>query len=283
MSSVLHPSLGLGPVSLRISDLARSIRFYTEVVGLRILRQQGRTVELTADGRHTLVQLHEVEALRPKGRAAGLYHYAILLPDRESLGLALRNLIAHNISVGQGDHLVSEALYINDPDGNGIEIYADRPRDSWKRDANGEYVMATDPVDVEGLLALTDGLEWTGLPEGTVMGHVHFHVSDLAEARRFYCDILGFEVTAAYGGAALFVAAGGYHHHVGLNTWAGRGIPNTAPNQAGIEHYTIQLPSSEEIETVISRLRDSGHEAEQRDDAWYVLDPSDIWIRLMTA
>lgn len=283
MSAVLHPSAELGPVSLRISNLARSIPFYTEVIGLKMLRQQGKRAELTADGRSTLVILHEIADPLPKVRAAGLYHFAILLPDRVSLGLSLRNLLTHNISVGQGDHLVSEALYINDPDGNGIEIYADRPRNTWKRRENGEYVMTTDPVDIEGLLALSDGLKWTGMPEATVMGHVHFHVSDLAEARRFYCDILGFEVTAAYGEAALFVAAGGYHHHVGLNTWAGVGIPNTPRNGVGIEHFTIQLPNNEEVEAVLSRLREAGHKTEQRDGVWCVLDPTDIWVRLVAA
>ena len=156
MTAIIHPSTKLGPVSLRISNLAQSVRFYTEVVGLKMLRQHGRVAELTADGKQPLLIIEEIQDLvRPQTRTAGLYHFAILVPNRESLGLALANLIAHNISVGQGDHLVSEALYINDPDGNGIEIYADRPRDTWKRDANGEYVMTTDPVDVEGLLALS--------------------------------------------------------------------------------------------------------------------------------
>lgn len=284
MTAIIHPSTKLGPVSLRIRNLAQSVRFYTEVVGLRMLRQHGRIAELTADGKQPLLIIEEVQDLViSQTRTAGLYHFAILVPDREALGLALANLAAHNIPVGQGDHLVSEALYINDPDGNGIEIYADRPKDTWKRDANGEYVMTTDPVDVEGLLALSQGKEWHGLPEGTVIGHVHFHVSDLNKARAFYCDVLGFELTAHYGGAALFISAGGYHHHIGLNVWAGVGVPNTPRNVAGMEEYTIVLPSREAHDEVIDRIRQAGLQLEQRDGTFAVQDPSDIWIRLVVA
>lgn len=128
---------------------------------------------------------------------------------------------------------MSEALYLNDPDQNGIEIYADRPRDTWRRDESGEYIMSTDPVDVDGLLAVSEGAEWRGLPPATQIGHVHFHVGDLREAERFYCQILGFEITAHYGGAALFVSAGGYHHHIGLNTWAGVGAPRRRRTRSG--------------------------------------------------
>lgn len=282
MSEVLHPSTELGQVSLRIRNLATSVRFYTEVVGLKMLRQQGRVAELTADGKTTLLVLEEVEGLKvqPERTAAGLYHFAILVPDRESLGLVIRNLVAHNVPVGQGDHLVSEALYISDPDNNGIEIYVDRPRDTWRRDAKGEIIMATDPVDVEGLLAVSEGKEWNGLPSGTVIGHVHFHVSNLDKAKRFYCDVLGFELTAHYGSAALFISAGGYHHHLGLNVWAGSGVPNTPRNAVGINYFTVVLPNAEELEAVSGRIRDAGLTLEQRDGDYYVKDPSDIEVRL---
>lgn len=284
MTAIIHPSMKLGPVSLRIRNLAQSVRFYTEVVGLRMLRQHGRIAELTADGKRPLLIVEEVQDLViSQTRTAGLYHFAILVPDREALSLALANLIAHNISVGQGDHLVSEALYINDPDGNGIEIYADRPKEDWKRDANGEYVMTTDPVDIEGLLALSQDKEWQGLPEGTVIGHVHFHVSDLDQARAFYCDVLGFELTAHYGSAALFISAGGYHHHIGLNIWAGVGVPNTPRNAAGMEDFTIELPNQEAFEEVTGRILEAGLQLQERDGIFAVQDPSDIWIRLAVA
>ncbi|WP_054955862.1 VOC family protein [Paenibacillus dakarensis] len=281
MPAVLHPSTELGQISLRIRNLARSIQFYTEVVGLRMLRLEGKVAELTADGKSTMLVLEEVEGLvqQPERTAAGLYHFAILVPDRVSLGLALRNLAAHHIPIGQGDHLVSEALYFSDPDHNGIEIYADRPRDTWKWDAQGEIGMTTDPVDVEGLLAESEGKEWRGLPEGTVIGHVHFHVSDLQEAKRFYCDVLGFELTAHYGNAALFLSAGGYHHHIGLNVWAGAGVPNTPWSAAGMSYFTVMLPDKEELEVVKGRIRSAGLVIEERGGDFYVKDPSDIEVR----
>ncbi len=284
MSAALHPSTELGQVSLRIRNLARSVTFYTKVIGLKVLRQQGRVAELTADGKHPLLVLEEVEGLirQPERTAAGLYHFAILVPDRKTLGLVLRNLSAHQIPVGQGDHLVSEALYLSDPDNNGIEIYADRPRDTWKRDAKGEIMMTTEPVDVDGLLAVSEGLEWAGLPAETVIGHVHFHVSNLQEAQRFYCDVIGFELTAHYGRAALFVSAGGYHHHLGLNVWAGVGVPNTPRHAAGMNYFTVVLPTEEELEVVSSRIRAAGLTLEKRDDgASYVTDPSDIEVRFV--
>lgn len=283
MPEVLHPEARLGKVSLRVSNLAESVRFYTEVVGLRLLRRIGVTAELTADGADALVVLEEVEGLvrLPEQSSAGLYHFAILVPDKAALGLVVRNLSAHRIPVGQGDHLVSEALYISDPDHNGIEIYTDRPRSTWQRNGNGEIVMGTGPVDVESLLAASEGLEWTGLPPETVIGHVHFHVSDLQEAKRFYSDILGFELTAHYGRAALFLSAGGYHHHIGLNVWAGEGVPNTPRSAAGMNDFTIELPDRQELEAIKSRILTAGLETTERPGEVRVADPSDIGVRFV--
>lgn len=219
MTAHIHDNTKIGQVSLKVSNLERSIQFYTEVVGFQLLRQTADTAELTVDGKHALLILNYIEnaVILPRQSAAGLYHFAILLPNRVALGLSLRNLLAHEIEIGQGDHDVSEALYIHDPDNNGIEIYADRPHDQWKKDANGFYMMGTDPVDAEDLVAISENLPWQGLPQGTVIGHVHFHVSNLLKAQQFYCDVLGFDITCRYGSSALFVSAGGYHHHMGLN------------------------------------------------------------------
>lgn len=176
--TILQPDTQIGLVQIKVSNLERSLTFYQNVVGLSVLRQTGREVEMTADGQNVLLILREIEnarVIRPNS-VSGLYHFAILVPDRPSLGLVVRNLISSGIEVGQGDHLVSEALYIQDPDNNGIEIYRDRPKSEWKYDAEGHVMMSTDPVDVDGLLAASEGLSWNGLPAGTVIGHVHFHV-----------------------------------------------------------------------------------------------------------
>jgi catechol 2,3-dioxygenase len=281
-AATLPQELAIGLVQLRVSNLERSIEFYRDVVGLSILRQSGREVEMTADGRSVLIILREIENAKVLRRnsAAGLYHFAILVPDRPSLGLVLRNLISSGIDIGQGDHLVSEALYIQDPDNNGIELYRDRPRDTWKKDAEGNYIMTTDPVDVDGLLAASEGLEWKGLPAGTVIGHVHFHVGDLGKAKEFYMNVLGFDLVANYGNAAMFISAGGYHHHIGLNIWAGQGAPAAPADAAGIDYFTLLLPSEEERSAVVKRVREAGYTVLEADRVPSFKDPWNIGIQL---
>ncbi|MDP1512004.1 VOC family protein [Paenibacillus ottowii] len=283
MTAHLHDKTKIGQVSLKVSNLERSIQFYTEVVGLQLLRQTADTAELTVDGKHPLLILNYVEnaVILPRQSAAGLYHFAILLPNRVALGLSLRNLLAHEIEIGQGDHDVSEALYIHDPDNNGIEIYADRPRDQWKKDANGYYMMGTDPVDAEGLIAISENLPWQGLPQGTVIGHVHFHVSNLLTAQQFYCDVLGFDITCRYGSSALFVSAGGYHHHMGLNIWAGEGAPPAPEQAAGLNYFELVVPDQQELDAITARLAAAGYGWQERDSAIYVTDPFRIQIKLV--
>jgi catechol 2,3-dioxygenase len=274
----------LGEVSLKISNLDRSIQFYTEVVGLKLLTRQDQVATLTADGLHSLLRLEEVSnsITLPERTHAGLYHFAILLPDRKSLGLAVRNLVASGIDIGQGDHLVSEAFYISDPDLNGIEIYADRPRDTWRRDADNNYIMASDPVDVQSLFDLSADAAWNGLPAGTVIGHVHFHVRSLEEARSFYSGILGFDVVGNFANmSALFVSAGGYHHHLGLNIWAGVNAPVNPANATGIDYFTIVYAHAHEAEQAAQRLSQSGVEVTHDGGIWYTADPQNIGIRLI--
>ncbi|MFD7524138.1 VOC family protein [Paenibacillus chitinolyticus] len=282
MTPVINPRTEIGYVHIKVGSLARSLPFYQDVIGLNLLKRDGAFAELTADGKKPLVILEELPgaAKAPKRGYAGLYHFAILLPDRKELGFALRSLIRSGIEVGQGDHLVSEALYLDDPDGNGIEIYADRPRETWRKDANGHYVMATDPVDWESLLELAGEEPWSGMPAGTQIGHVHFHVTDLRAAEAFYCGLLGFEITLRFGPAALFVAAGGYHHHIGLNTWAGAGVPPAPANAAGIRWFTVVLPDNGELERILARLREGSVDAISREDGWLVTDPSGIGVLL---
>lgn len=256
MSSSLHPATKLGPVHIKVRDLDKSVLFYEEVIGLRAIDRKQNIVEFaTIDNQILLiVEADPTFEMLPAQSHSGLYHFAILVPDQASLGLVLRNLAKHNVPLGQGDHEVSEALYLNDPDGNGIEIYRDRPRHAWHTNPDGSYRMGTDPVDVDGLLAASEGLTWQGLSAGTVIGHVHFHVGNLEVAKQFYCDVLGFEQTASYGNQALFIAAGGYHHHIGLNIWAGKDAPSTPEQAVGIKNFTIVLPHLKALEEVVGRL-----------------------------
>ncbi|MEK3944494.1 VOC family protein [Paenibacillus sp. FSL H3-0310] len=281
--TILQPDTQIGLVQIRVSNLERSLTFYQNVVGLSVLRQTGREVEMTADGQIVLLILREIEnarVIRPNS-VAGLYHFAILVPDRPSLGLVVRNLISSRIEVGQGDHLVSEALYIQDPDNNGIEIYRDRPKSEWKYDAEGHVMMSTDPVDVDGLLAASEGLSWNGLPAGTVIGHVHFHVGNLNKAKAFYVDLLGFELTANYGSAAMFISAGGYHHHIGLNVWAGQGAPAAPADTVGIDYFTLILTNEEERNAVVERVRQAGYAVTEVNGDPTFQDPWNIGIRLV--
>ncbi|WP_063564489.1 VOC family protein [Paenibacillus sp. O199] len=275
----------LGEVSLRISNLERSIQFYTEVVGLKLLERSEKVATMTADGKHSLLRLEQLTnaVTMPVRSTSGLYHFAILLPDRKSLGLALRNLAESGIEIGQGDHLVSEAFYISDPDQNGIEIYADRARDTWKRDADNNYIMSSDPVDVDSLFALAANEPWQGLPAGTVIGHVHFHVRGLEESRRFYTGVLGFDIVGNFANmSALFVSAGGYHHHIGLNIWAGTGAPVNPDNATGIDYFTIVYDEKEQLEQAVEQLRQSNTSIEQQGKDWFTVDPQNIRIRLTT-
>jgi len=285
MTIKLHPNTELGEVKLKVSNLQRSLAFYQEVIGLQILTQAGDTASLTVDGVHTFLVLEELSSpIVPRNRTTGLYHFAILVPHREQLGLSLRRLIQSGIHIGQGDHAVSEALYISDPDDNGIEIYADRPRESWRVDAEGNVMMTVDPVDLDGLLAISEEKEWRGLPANTVMGHVHLHVADLQQAKAFYVDVLGFDIM--FNGAArmgaLFVAAGGYHHHLGLNIWAGVGAPRPSKQSTGLEYYTIIVPTESELARVVDRLVATGITVMETHLGWNVEDPSGNMIRLIS-
>lgn len=283
MPQSIHPDTDLGEVKLKVKNLERSARFYQDVVGLKVLKEDSKTVHFTADGQKVLLILeaHPDSVILPQRTTTGLYHFAILVPNRKQLGLALRHLIQAQIHIGQADHLVSEALYISDPEGNGIEIYRDRPRDTWKRDAQGNYEMATDPLDWESLLQEAGDDPWNGLPAETTIGHVHLHVADLKSSNEFYTRLLGFDVVGNYAGfSALFVSAGGYHHHLGLNIWAGAGAPNPPSHATGLDYYTIMLPNRSELDVVVKRLQDAGVSTYEEDSALFVNDPSNNRIKL---
>lgn len=255
----------LGPVRLQVADLERSLAYYEEVLGLaRLEREPARALlgSLAADGLASvpLVELVERRGARPatgRGRT-GLFHFALLLPDRPALGRFVRHLGKIDARAGAGDHLVSEAFYLQDPDNLGIEVYADRPRSAWRR-IGRELMMATDPVDVAGLLAAAGEEAWQGMPAGTVMGHVHLHVGDLARAAAFYSEGLGFDRTVWEYPGALFLGAGGYHHHVGTNIWAGAGASAPAADEAQLLEWTLELPDAASWAAVIESLERGGH------------------------
>jgi catechol 2,3-dioxygenase len=273
-ASSLHPDTRMGIVALAVADLERSIAFYRDVLGFTTIAQgDGRA--LLGAGATPLLSLEERPGAPPAPvEATGLYHFAILFPNRVDLAVALRRLLEAGYPLGgASDHLVSEALYLSDPDGNGIELYRDRPRDTWTW--RGDSVqMTVDPLDLRGLLAEAGQGEdrAAGLPEGTTIGHVHLKVADLRQADAFYHGILGFEPVATLP-SALFVSAGGYHHHLGLNTWHSRGAPPPPPGTAGLRYFSIILPDSTELDRVRERARDAGFELEEGAEHITLHDP----------
>ena len=271
----------LGPVRLQVADLTRSVSFYQDVLGLRVLHAAESHAVLGPVGDDTaLVELRELVGARPVPRrgALGLYHFAILLPDRPSLGQFVRHLSEFGVRAGSGDHLVSESFYLQDPDNLGIEVYADRPRSSWRR-VGRELMMATDPVDIGGLLQEAGEGRWIGAPAGTMMGHLHLHVGNLEQADAFYSGSVGFDRTVWHYPGALFLAAGGYHHHLGTNTWAGPGGTAPQPNDARLLEWTIVLPDSPSISALQESLTSGNYSGLRQDgpDGTQGLVTQDPW------
>lgn len=271
----------VGGVRLQVSDLSRSLTYYLDVLGLRVLsRPAADTVALGVPGADVpLVTLHAVPGTTPVRRrgAFGLFHFAILLPDRAALGRFLAHVHDRGERVGMSDHLVSEALYLSDPDGLGIEVYADRPRGTWQY-ADDQLVMATDPLDVGAVMRARNDEPWQGAPAGTVMGHVHLHVGDLEQADTFYRRGLGFDLTTWSYPGALFFSAGGYHHHLGTNTWAPGPAPG--PDQAQLVEWTLVVPTAADAAAVGARVAASGGNADADGADWRLADPWGTRVRV---
>ena len=279
----IAPGTHMGAVELSVSDLDRSLDYWQRVVGLRVLARENGFASLGADTE--LVRFVEEPGAQPADGHTGLYHVALLVPDRPSLARWLAHAARDQTQLeGLSDHYVSEAIYLRDPDRHGIEIYADRPRELWEGQV-GER-MTTVPIDVENLLAELDdpAVEpFDGLPDGTTVGHVHLRVADVEATVEFYRDVLGMGLMAQLGPMAAFLSAGGYHHHVGGNVWAGRGATPPPPGSAALRHATIVLPDAAERDRIAARVADSGEEPQPVDGGILVHDPSGNALLLTSA
>lgn len=278
----LPDELSLGAVHLQVADLARSVDYYQGVLGLTPTDRSATRAELSPDGaKAPLVVLNEKRGASPAPRRGrlGLFHFAILLPDRPSLGRFMKHLAAVGAHAGSADHLVSEAFYLQDPDNLGIEVYADRPRDSWRR-KGPELMMATDPIDFGGLMIAAGDNAWSGMPAGTKMGHLHLHVGEIAGAQQFYSETLGFDRMVWEYPGALFMSAGGYHHHLGTNTWAGAGATPPSADDAQLLEWTMRFPSEESRESCVVGLEEAGVKVERESTGFAVRDPWGTRVRL---
>jgi catechol 2,3-dioxygenase len=248
----------VGTVRLQVSDLQRSVEYYREIIGLQVLSWGGEVARLGPSASRPLVELHERRGAHPvpqHGRL-GLYHFAIVVPDRAALGHFVERLAGRGERAASADHAVSEAIYLWDPDGLGIEVYADRPREEW-RSRGRELYMTTEPLDVRSLMRAAPASPWNGLPDRTTIGHMHLHVGDLGAAEAFYHRALGFDkVVWSYPGA-LFLSAGGYHHHLGTNTWAA-GAPPAGENEARLIEWELILPDQADVAAAADSFEKAG-------------------------
>jgi len=274
----------LGAVHLQVADLARSIAYYRDVIGLRALSSTAHNASLGPHGEErTVIELHELRGAAPvpdRGRL-GLFHVAILLPDRASLGRFLAHLADIGVRVGMSDHSVSEALYLSDPDGLGLEVYADRPRESWQSQGR-QLVMGTEPLDGMAVIAAANREPWTGAPAGTTVGHVHLHVADLRQAATFYHEGLGFDKTVWEYPGALFMSVGGYHHHLGMNTWAREASPPAA-SDARLLEWQLVVPAADDMREMSAHLAQKGIAAQQDGHGLLLHDPWGTRVRVVPA
>jgi catechol 2,3-dioxygenase len=254
----IHKDTHIGNVTLKVRDLDKLIQFYTETIGLKILTRSDSAAQLSVDGVMPLLTLEGNPSLEQRPvRSAGLYHLALLVPARKDLANVLQHFIQTETRLaGASNHKFSEAIYLQDPENNGIEVYRDVDRKDWVRDEKGKLPAVSEPLDVQDLLDEADNNKWNGLPEKTVMGHVHLNVTNIPEAEEFYMDVLGFEEQTRMAHHALFISAGGYHHHIALNIWNG---PNAIPSPTdatGLLHYEIVVPSAEVLDALKNSLQE---------------------------
>lgn len=272
----IHKDTHIGNVTLKVRDLEKLIQFYTKTIGLKILTRSDSAAQLTADGIKPLLTLEGNPELEQRPvRSAGLYHLALLVPTRKDLAYVLQHFIQTDTRLaGASNHKFSEAIYLQDPENNGIEVYRDVDRKDWIRDEKGKLPAVSEPLDVQGLLDEADNKKWNGLPEKTVMGHVHLNVTNIPEAEEFYMNVLGFEEQTRMDHHALFISAGGYHHHIALNIWNG---PNAIPSPidaTGLLHYEIVVPSAEVLDDLKNSLQEHNIAFIAEPNRLFVKDPA---------
>jgi catechol 2,3-dioxygenase len=276
------PNFFVSSLHLKVEDLERSLSFYKDMIGFKVMKKTEHKALLTADGQSPLLTIEQPGNVSPKEkRTTGLYHFALLLPNRKDLGLVIKHLTFMKYPLqGGSNHGISEAVYLSDPDGNGIELYADTPPSTWERD-NGLLVAKGEPLGVEGIIASAGSDEWQGLPTNTIMGHIHLHASELQKTKLFYTQGLGLDLVMKIENSALFFSTGGYHHHVALNTWNGIGASRPSNNSVGLKYYSFVLPNNEVRQHVIQQIKNLGYAVQTRNGNYMTEDPSGNQIQLI--
>lgn len=273
MATLLSEKTKIKQVTLVVSNVELMIQFYTSILGFKLTKREGEFVYLsTSESKNEILILKEQKDAVQNHKTTGLYHIAFLLPTRKDLGNMLLRLLQYRIELGAADHGYSEALYFNDPEGNGIEIYWDKPKKFWDIRSNGEIIGVTEELDGEALVSKADG-QWKGIPSETIIGHVHLQVINLEETGKFYEDI-GFRRTSDFGRRAKFFAAEGYHHHIGINTWAGNDLPPRSEKQLGLTEYMFLLEEKEQFNCLLDRLVANEIEFDRVGDQVRIKDPN---------
>ena len=270
----------IGYTELVVSDLEKMGVFYETVIGFKVLQKNEEEVRFTTDGENTLLVLKEEKKAPKRERGTtGLFHLALLLPERSDLAAVIYHIQQQGYPIQvASDHLYSEAIYLSDPEGNGIEIYRDKPSHAWKGNGKGGYVTDTLPMDIEGVMTSFKEETFKGLPEKTRMGHMHLQVASIERSRDFYVDLLGFDVMTE-GPGMLFLSKKNYHHDIGLNTWGGRNLPAPKEGSLGLSYFTIQV-SEEDYQTIKEKLEKSAVAFQEEESSLLLSDPSQNKIRI---
>jgi catechol 2,3-dioxygenase len=281
---MIDPKTTMGAVTLKVKNLDQVAAFYRDVIGLQLLEQTAASATLGTSLR-PLVHLQHLPGGQFPRRSTGLYHMALRVPTRQDLANWFKHYTMMESPHWQGsaDHGVSNALYLSDPEGNGIEIYWDLPQTAWPRTNDGSLTMYTRALDLRALLGEAEDKRWLAMPSQTGMGHVHLKVASIPTAKDFYVDTLGFELMLDWSGSALFVSAGGYHHHLGLNIWESQQAPPVAAAAYGLAQFEILFATENAWQATVDQLKNANYTVEIQDSEGLIRDPFNIEIALKTS